>query len=239
MATGTLYGIGVGPGDPELVTLKAIKVLKKVDLVFAASSTKNHYSLAMNIVSRFVEKSIPVIFLKFPMTRDRTVLEKAWDANAKEILSHIRKGKDVAFITLGDPMTYSTFGYIMRVIRKLDPGVPVQVVPGITSYHAAASAAGQVIAEAEESFAVVSGALGARQLKRIINHTDNVIMLKVYRNYKEIMSEIDRQGLAENATLITRCGLEGEEIIHNIKRYYDKTPPYLSLLIIKKQKDHK
>ncbi|RLB04925.1 MAG: precorrin-2 C(20)-methyltransferase, partial [Deltaproteobacteria bacterium] len=104
MATGTLYGIGVGPGDPELVTLKAIKVLKKVDLVFAASSTKNHYSLAMNIVSRFVEKSIPVIFLKFPMTRDRTVLEKAWDANAKEILSHIRKGKDVAFITLGDPM---------------------------------------------------------------------------------------------------------------------------------------
>ena len=70
-STGTLYGVGVGPGDPGLITLKAVDILKRVDVVFAASSTKNHYSLAMNIASRVVSKHIPVLFLKFPMTRDR------------------------------------------------------------------------------------------------------------------------------------------------------------------------
>ena len=234
-STGTLYGIGVGPGDPELITLKAVDILRRVDVVFAASSTKNHYSLAMNIASRFVAKHTPVLFLKFPMTRDREKLEKAWDSNAKEILGHIRKGRDVAFITIGDPMTYSTFGYVMQAIEKFDPAVPVSIVPGITSYHAAAAASRHIIAEAEESFTVVSGALGADQLRRIIYHTDNVVMLKVYRNYKEILDEIDRLGLTGSTKLISRCGLDGEHIVDDLDKCRNEMPPYLSLLLIKKR----
>lgn len=232
---GTLYGIGVGPGEPELITLKAVDILKRVDVVFAASSTKNQYSLAMNIASRFVSKDTPVLLLKFPMTRDRERLEKAWDSNAKELLGYIRKGKDVAYITLGDPMTYSTFGYIMQAIQRLEPSVPVSIVPGITSYHAAAAASRHIIAEAEESFTVVSGALGAEQLRRIIHHTDNVVMLKVYRNYKEILDEIDRLGLTRCTKLISRCGLEDEHIVYDLDNFRDKMPPYLSLLLIKKK----
>ncbi len=235
MSIGTLYGIGVGPGDPELITLKAVDILKKVDVVYAASSTKNHYSLAMNIASRFIAKHIPVLFLKFPMTRNRETLEEAWNSNAREILGHIREGKDVAFITLGDPMTYSTFGYVMQAIRKFDPDVPVYIVPGVTSYHAAAAVSGHILAEAEESFTVVSGALGAEQLRRIIHHTDNVVMLKVYRNYKEILDEIDRLGLMKNTKLISRCGLDGQHIVDDIDKRRDKMPPYLSLLLIKKR----
>jgi len=234
-STGTLYGIGVGPGDPGLITLKAVDILKRVDVVFTASSTKNHYSLAMNIASKFVPKHVPAFLLKFPMTRDRERLEKAWDRNAKEILGHIRKGKDVAYITIGDPMTYSTFGYVMQAIQRLDPFVPISIVPGITSYHAAAAVSRHIIAEAEESFTVVSGALGAKQLRRIIHHTDNVVMLKVYRSYKEILDEIDRLGLTGSTKLISRCGLEGEHIVDNLDRCRNKMPPYLSLLLIKKR----
>ena len=110
MKYGTLYGIGVGPGDPELITLKAMKILRKVAVVFAAASTKNNYSLAVDIASAHLPKDVPVKFIGFPMTRDKEILKTAWQDNARKVAEPLKKGKDVAFITLGDPMTYSTFG---------------------------------------------------------------------------------------------------------------------------------
>ncbi|RLC33033.1 MAG: precorrin-2 C(20)-methyltransferase, partial [Deltaproteobacteria bacterium] len=141
---------------------------------------------------------------------------------------------DAAFITLGDPMTYSTFGYILQTIRETDPDVPIKIIPGITSYQAAAAAAGRVLAEAEESFTVVSGAMGAKRLEQIIDHTDNVVMLKVYKRFDEIMDTLNRLELGEKSVLISRCGLEDEEISWASQYAKKPHPPYLSLLIIKK-----
>ncbi|MCD6307293.1 MAG: precorrin-2 C(20)-methyltransferase [Deltaproteobacteria bacterium] len=231
---GTLYGIGVGPGDPELITLKAAAILHRVSVVFAASSTKNSHSLARNIASVHLRKGVPVEFLGFPMTKQKGMLEVAWRENAGRVLEVLKKGKDAAFITLGDPMTYSTFGYILQTIRETDPHVPIKIIPGITSYQAAAAAAGRVLAEAEESFTVVSGAMGAKRLEQIIDHTDNVVMLKVYKRFDEIMDTLNRLELGEKSVLISRCGLEDEEV-SQVSQYAKKShPPYLSLLIIKK-----
>ncbi len=156
MTAGTLYGIGAGPGDPQLITLKALEILKRVKFVFAASSTRNTYSLAVGIVSPFLGEDVSVELVGFPMTHNKTELRAAWKDNARKILKHLRKGKDAAFVTLGDPMTYSTFGYIMQTIRETDPDVPIEIIPGITSYQAGAAAC-RVLAEAEESFTVISG----------------------------------------------------------------------------------
>jgi len=233
---GTLYGVGVGPGDPELITLKAARILHRVAVVFAASSTKNSHSLARNIASVHLEKGVPVEFLGFPMTKHKETLGFAWRENTGRVLEVLKKGKDAAFITLGDPMTYSTFGYIMQTIRETTPDVPIKIIPGITSYQAAAAAAGRVLAKAEESFTVVSGAMGAERLKQIIDHTDSVVMLKVYKRFNEIMDTLNRLELGEKSVLISRCGLEDEEI-SRASQYAGKAhPPYLSLLIIKKQK---
>jgi len=235
MSTGTLYGIGVGPGDPELVTVKATRILGRVDVVFAASSTRNDASLAAQIVSPYLGNGIPVRLLGFPMTRESRCLKAAWRENGRQVLDVLKNGKDAAFVTLGDPTTYSTFGYTSGVIREEAPEVRIEVVPGITSYQAATAATGCSLAEAEESFTVVSGALGAERLRKVIHHTDNVVILKVYRNFKEIRETLDELGLGSQAVLVSRCGLEGEEITYDLKNYPDKTPPYLSLLLVKKK----
>jgi precorrin-2/cobalt-factor-2 C20-methyltransferase len=234
MINGTLYGIGVGPGDPELITLKAIKILRQVDVVFAAASTKNSYSLAMEIVAPHLKNGAPVVRLGFPMTRDKNTLNTAWKENAHKVVTLLKEGRDAAMITLGDPMTYSTFGYVMHTIKEGYPDIRIRIVPGITSYHAAAAAAGQVLAEAEESFTVISGALGAQKLKEVIDHTDNVVILKVYKNYKEIIDTLNHLDLAAGSVLISRCGLDGEEVIRDLKEGLDIAPSYLSLLLIRK-----
>ena len=234
MINGTLYGIGVGPGDPELITLKAVKILRRVDVVFAAASTGNSHSLAVKIASPHLKEGAPVVRLGFPMTRDKNTLTTTWQENARKVIDTLKEGKDAAMITLGDPMTYSTFGYVMRIIREKAPEIPIKIIPGITSYHAGAAAAGQVLAEAEESFTVISGALGAKKLKEIIAHTDTVVILKVYKNYKEITDALNHLDLAAGSVLISRCGLDGEEVIRDLKEGLDIAPSYLSLLLIRK-----
>jgi len=235
MQNGTLYGIGVGPGDPELITLKAVNILRNVAVVFAAASTKNSHSLAEKIVSPHLKEGVPVKPLGFPMTRDKQRLTAAWKENAHIVVETLKEGEDAAFITLGDPMIYSTFGYIMLKIKETDPDISIEIIPGITSYQAGAAAAGQILVEAEESYAVISGALGSQKLKDIIDHMDNVVMLKVYRNYKEILDTLNELDLTTGSILISRCGLDGEEILWNLKDSPDHVPPYLSLLIIKKK----
>jgi len=235
MNNGTLFGIGVGPGDPDLITLKAAKVLRQVDAVFAAASTKNGYSLAEEIASTHIKEGVRLVRLGFPMTRDRKRLRTAWEENACTVVYALRKGKDAAFVTIGDPMIYSTFGYIMRTIRERYPDIPIEIIPGITSYQGAAAAAGEILAEAEESFTIISGAMGAKKLREVIDHTDRVVMLKVYREYKEIMDALDQLDLLKGSVLVSRCGLDGERIVKNLEDGIDSAPPYLSLLLISKR----
>lgn len=235
MNNGTLFGIGVGPGDPDLITLKAAKILKQVDVVFAAASTKNSYSLAEEIASTHIKEGMPLVRLSFPMTRGTEKLQTAWEENARTVVDTLRKGKDAAFVTIGDPMTYSTFGYLMRTIKEIAPDTSIEIVPGITSYHAGAAAAGEILAEAEESFTVISGALGAKKLREVIDHTDRVVMLKVYREYKEIMDVLDQLDLLMGSVLVCGCGLDRERIVKNLEDGIDSAPPYLSLLLISKR----
>lgn len=236
MMRGTLYGIGVGPGDPELITLKAVKILRRMEVVFAAASSKNNHSLAEEIVSPYLKEGVPIVRLDFPMTRDKKTLSAAWYGNARKVIDILDRGKDAAFITLGDPMIYSTFGYIMHTIKETSPDVHIEIVPGITSFQAGAASAGRILAEGEESFAVISGALGARKLKDVIKNTESVVMLKVYRNYREILDTLNQLDLTTGSVLISRCGMAGEQIIRNLEDRPESVPPYLSLLLIRKDK---
>ena len=163
MKYGTLYGIGVGPGDPELITLKALKTLGRVAVVFAAASSGNKYSLAVEIASPHLKEGVPVVHLGFPMTRDKMRLAEAWAENGEKVAETLKNGKDAAFITLGDPLTYSTFGYILETIRETYPDIPIKIIPGITSYQAGAAAAGHILVEGDESLVVSSGGPGGRE----------------------------------------------------------------------------
>jgi precorrin-2/cobalt-factor-2 C20-methyltransferase len=230
---GTLYGIGVGPGDPDLITVKALNVLRNVGHIFAASSTKNEYSLALEIVKRHLNSGT-VERLPFPMTKVASVLEAAWEDNARRVLAVLEAGQDAAFVTLGDPLTYSTFGYLMQTVKRLAPRVPIIAIPGVTSYNAAAALSQIPLTEGEESLYVVSGALGPDRLKEAIHQTDNIVMLKVYRHFGAIYETIEELGLLDCATCVSRVGLNGEVVVYNLRALKDRDLPYLSLLIIKK-----
>jgi precorrin-2/cobalt-factor-2 C20-methyltransferase len=232
--TGTLYGIGVGPGDPELITLKALKVLHRVPHIFASCSSKNSYSLALSIV-RCHLNGAGIEHLAFPMTRDPQVLAEAWERNARRVLAVLETGTDAAFVTLGDPLTYSTFGYLLKTLKGLAPEVRIVTIPGITSYSAAAARTHLPLAEGEESFHLVSGALGAAKLREIIDKSDNIVMLKTYRHFDEIFQALDDMDLLDRTTCISRCGLEGETVVENLRELKGRALPYLSMIIIKKK----
>ena len=237
MKPGTLYGVGVGPGDPELITLKAVKVLNQVEVIFAAASSKNEYSLALENAQSHMQNGAEVVRLSFPMTREQDILSKAWEENARRILRFLLKGKDAAFITIGDPLTYSTFGYVMQTIQEMAPEVPVSVIPGVTSYQAATAAAQEIIAAQEQTFCVISGSKGGEQLKEVINKVDCVVMLKVYRHLDEILDTLAELGLQNRATLVSRCGMENQVICKNPEELRGKKVPYLSLMIVKRERN--
>ena len=230
---GTLYGIGVGPGDPELITLKAVNRLRKVDVVCVAASTKNDFSLAQSIAAPHLRQGVEIIRLDFPMTRDEAVLAKAWRTNADIMAGLLAAGKDAAFLTLGDPLTYSTFGYLLRTLNGLLSEIPVQVIPGITSYQAAAAFTGRVLAESGESLAVVSGVAEEAELERILSAADSAVILKAYKNMPTIRRVLERLGLADSAVFVTRLGHEGEEVITGLNNVPDK-PSYFSLLLVRR-----
>jgi precorrin-2/cobalt-factor-2 C20-methyltransferase len=231
---GILYGIGVGPGDPELITLKALHILERVPQVFAAASTKNDYSLALNIVRHYIAQA-EVEPLYFPMTSDRQVLAGAWEANAEKVLKVLQRGLDAAFLTIGDPLTYSTYGYLLRTVKNIDPDIKAITIPGITSYNAAAALANIPLTEGEESFYLVSGARGGDRLREAIATSDNVVMLKTYRHFDKIYETLEELQLLDCATCISMCGLSGETVAHDLRPLKNHKMPYLSLIIIKKK----
>ena len=234
--TGTLYGIGVGPGDPELITIKASKVLNKVDVVFAAASTKNSYSLAVSIARPHIHETTLVKKLSFPMTRNKKETERAWKDNARIIIKELELGKDVAFLSLGDCMTYSTYGYILEHIRKITFHVNVKTIPGITSYQAAASCLNMPLVEGEETLMVVSGARGGDHLRRLSIKPECVVFLKAYRNIQDIDSALNEFGLYNHSVGVLNCGHPEEEIVTDIKELSKRQPNYWTLIIAKQKK---
>lgn len=232
--TGTLYGLGVGPGDPELLTLKAARILGRVDAVLAASSTKNDYSLSLDIVRPHLRPGVEVIRLGFPMTRDREVLESAWEKNAALAADILKSGRDAAFITLGDPLLYSTFGYLLPRLRATLPEAGVSIVPGITSFQAAAAAAGEVLAESGENLLILSGVAGEARNGELLEMADRAVILKAYRNFPAIRELLRRKGREGGTIFATRLGIDGERVIRELEDAPD-APHYLSLCLVGKK----
>jgi len=230
---GILYGIGVGPGDPELLTLKAVRALSEVDVIFAAASTKNDYSTAYGIAKPHLKEGVRVIQLGFPMTKDEAELEAAWSHNAKIVAEVLDKGENAAFLTLGDPLTYSTYGYLQRTLLKFDPSTKLQAIPGITSFHAAASKIGLVLTESKESLLITSGVADPETLEKQLEVADNAIIMKAYKNFEEIRETLTRLRLNDKTVLVSRLGMDNESILMDIKDAPSK-PHYFSLALVKK-----
>ena len=231
--SGHLNGIGVGPGDPELLTIKAAKVLGRVDLILAASSTKNDDSLALDIARPHVKPDARVIRLGFPMSRDEGTLQTAWADNARLVLKELEAGHDAAFITLGDPLLYSTFAYLLRTLRTLAPDQEVTVVPGITSFQAVAAATQTVLAESAQNLLILPGIREAKDLRKSLEGADNAVILKAYTNFSAIREQLRTFPTPTHCVFASRMGMKEQFITRSLDEAPDN-PTYLSLMLLTK-----
>ncbi len=230
---GKLYGVGVGPGAPDLLTLRAAKVLGSVDVILAAASPRNSYSTALEIASEHINPKAHIERLEFPMTHDKDVLHEAWNKAAKQTLELLAKGQDAAFITLGDPLIYSTFGYLVQTIKQYNAEIEMEVISGITSFQAAAARTGTVLCEGHENLLILPGINGGQKLAQGLNMSDNAVILKAYKNFPAICEALQQEGRMQNALLASHICQEGEKVYQDLSQI-EGVPPYLSLIISKK-----
>lgn len=236
--TAVFYGVGVGPGDPELLTLKALRVLKESPVLAVPRSAAGADSLsqALTIVKGALDVTgKEILELAFPMTRDRETLHAARETASNEIVKRLSVGRGVAFITLGDPMFYSTFSYVMAMVRKAMPSVEIKVVPGINSFSAAASLARTAIAEADESVAIIPATYNKDGLMDVLKNFDTVIIMKVNRTFAALIDTLTSAGLVECAFLVSRAGWKDEAIVTDIRGMLGLKLDYFTTVIVKKK----
>lgn len=230
-----IYAVGVGPGDPDLLTRKAEKVLRRADVILAPVSNPSEASVALGTIREFINESRQQIIVhQFPMTSDRARLIPAWQEAAELIAGHAEAGREVAFITIGDPLFYSTFIYLLRILRERWPHLPVEIIPGISSINAATAQAALPLVESEEKMAVVPATAGIEQISAALAHFETVVLLKVKPLYADILELLRKTGRQGSTVFVERVGSPRQKILTDFAEISAYAPDYLSLLIVKK-----
>ena len=230
---GKLYGIGVGPGDTELLTLKAARILKTVPVVFTPKSAKEKESIALSIVRPILEerkdyKRLMLVTPIFPMIEDKDELEKIWTSASEMIAQYLNSGRDVAFITLGDPSVFSTYSYIQK---KLKGDYEIETVPGITSFTACAAARNEALVEQNDVLTVVPKI--DDRLEQILEYSDSIVLMKASRNTTQLEQVIEQKERPKDIYSVQNCTRENEKIIEG----FSNEKPYLTTTVIKFKDD--
>ena len=222
---GKLWGVGVGPGDPELLTVKAVRVLREADVVIVPDASSGD-KVALNIAKDYL-KDKQIQFVKTPMVRDKAVMDAAHEQAADTISALLDDGKQVAFLTLGDPAIYSTYMYIhQKVLRR---GYAVEVVPGIPSFCAAAARLNQSLCLGREPLIIIPASHDQNDLMDL---PGNKVFMKAGRSILELQQALAEKGLLEGASMVENCSMENE---HVYPHFADLKEPsgYFSLVIVK------
>lgn len=228
--SGILYAVGVGPGAPDLLTLRAVRVLGETQVILAAASPRNDGSAALETARPHLRPDARILRLDFPMTREKAPLLAAWQAAAETTLAVLAGGENAAFLTIGDPLIYSTFGYLLRSLRALKPEIAVQVIPGITSFQAAAALTETILCEGEETLRILPGIRQGEDLACELADADMAVILKAYRNFPAIARALVSTGRADDALLASHVERPEVQLRRGVSED-DARPPYMSLIL--------
>jgi precorrin-2/cobalt-factor-2 C20-methyltransferase len=210
--TASFIGVGVGPGDPELLTARALRVLREADRVFSPTMAVDAVGRAESIV-RQADPSIAVERLVFAIRRDDDARAAAHQEAAERVVACLDRGQRVAFVTLGDPNVYSTFPHLARYVRTARPDVPIETVPGIMAFQDLASRAGVVVTDGVERLALVSAVDGPEVLDAALADPEAaVVVYKGGRFLPEIAERLGDAGRLDDAVFGELLGLPGERV---------------------------
>lgn len=236
-----LIGIGVGPGDPELLTVKAVNAIHHADVIMCPASKENRPSIALSVVSSLIDKTKnqEIIKLIFPMTKDKNILEETWKKNSKIMAEKVLAGKNVVYLTVGDPYLYSTWIYMHKEIEKNHPTLKISVIPGIVSMFTFASKVGVSIAEGAEKVSIIPSCYDLSTVKEIAKNSETMVFLKDGRYFDQVITLLKEAGFPDNSIFAIGQDLGTEnEIIKKLTlgEVTDGTltTKYFSILVVKR-----
>ena len=223
---GKLYG--VGPGDPELLTLKAVRIIKESDIIAIPNREKNKcaaYKIVKQAIEDIDEKDF--LYIDMPMTKDKEKLNKYHEAGKNIIIESLKQGKNIAFLTLGDPVIYSTYIYIHNFIKEA--GYETEIINGITSFCACASKINEGLVERSQELHIIPGSY---QIEESLSFPGTKVLMKSGKKIADVKERIKEKNL--KAVMIENCGMENEKVYEDLDHIPEKAS-YYSLIIVKEQ----
>jgi precorrin-2/cobalt-factor-2 C20-methyltransferase len=227
--SGRLVGVGVGPGDPELLTVKGLRVLREADEVFVPVANTGEVGRAEATVREYLEDD-GITRLLFALSDDTEARERNWTNAAREVSERLRDGKTCAFATIGDPNVYSTFTYLARTVREMEPHVEVKTVPGITAMQDLASRSGTVLLEGDGRLALLPFTAGEGPLREALAGFETVVCYKGGSRLSEVLRVAKEEGRLQGAVYGARLGIEGEEVVP-AREMFGRKGMYLSTVV--------
>ena len=221
---GKLYGIGTGPGDPELLTIKAVNAIQKCEVIAVpiagcGKDTNDVAGSGERTAFSIVEKYIAgkeLLECRFAMENDIAKRKEARQHVAANIMRFLDVGKDVGFITLGDPTTYSTYMYVHEII--VSQGIDAEIIPGVSSYAAAAAALGIALCEGNETLTVIPASHNA-SIDELIDRPGNKVIMKSGENLAQVLNKLKERSYGEQTKIACRCTMDGQRLFNNIDEY--------------------
>ena len=227
MPRGKLYGVSVGPGDPELITLKAIRAIERADIV-AVPNIGHKRQTAYTIAEQYL-KGKQLLDCSTPMTKDRSIAQAAYEKIADDLCEKLDEGKFIAYLCLGDIGVYSTYIYIQdRVVAR---GYDTEIIPGVTSFSAVAARLGTALCEGPERLLI--SPVMASDVDEILDVPANKVFMKSGRALGELRDKLAAHGQLEGASMVANCGLPDEKVFPHLSEVTEEDADYFSVVIVK------
>lgn len=229
------YGIGTGPGDSSLLTVKAVDTLRNIDILYTPEAKKGGDSLALSIVKKYLPEDLEIKSRHFPMSNDSIEKVQVWNNVSSEIVSDVKSGKDVGFVTLGDPMIYSTYVYVME---RLMEDIEVETIPGISSFSNIASNHNYPLVMDTDPLMVIPCTMEEEKIDEALEKYDCFVLMKVYKRINTILEKLEKHDLIDHAILVSNSSQEEEEVITNLRDYkIDEKISYFSTILVNKNRN--
>ena len=230
--SGTLYGISVGTGDPELITVKGLRILQNSPIVAFPAGINNRLGIAQGIISGWLQSHQQTLPLEFPYVRDERILHRAWNSAARKVNYYLQQELDVAFACLGDISFYSTFTYLAQALQQLDPEVKIETVPGVCSPMAIASILGIPLTVNHQRLAVLPALHVVKDLATALDWAEVVVLLKVSSVYQQVWQILQQKNLLESSWIVEKATFPEQKIYQNLARYPELNLSYFSVALI-------